>query len=283
VIADLPRNKIRLLIDIPQKIQTVWNAVTDMKSKKITRVYFLLPHPWDISLAKRLMKGREIEVWRGIHDFRRHPGDVWPNIFTTKKLIKNSTTLVCFSDYVQKQLLKKGKPVVKSYLHEVSREAKITSLEDSVLFIGRIKNYKGLDLLAKTWPLVMSAKKSLTIAGEGNVPSALMQIDATIINKWLSNSEIEDLVRKANVVVLPYTEASQSGVIAIAHSLSTPVVVTPVGGLADQVIHGSNGLVSTGITPESLAVAIDAALSMSWQIMSETNPLPGFLATLQAD
>ena len=173
VVAKIPRNKLRLLIDIPQKISVVQSTLKDLKSKKITRVYFLLPHPWDLLLAKRIMRVGEIEVWRGIHDLKRHPGDIWPNAFTTKKLIKNSTTLVCFSDYIQEQLLKMGKPVLKSHLYEVFREAKSISPEGSVLFIGRIRKYKGLELLAKTWPLVVNPRKSLTVAGDGDVPSAL--------------------------------------------------------------------------------------------------------------
>jgi glycosyltransferase involved in cell wall biosynthesis len=229
------------------------------------------------------MKAGEIEVWRGIHDLKRHPGDIWPNMFTTKKLIKNSSTLVCFSNYVQKQLLKKGRPVVRSHLYEVSRETKSIAPEGSVLFIGRIRKYKGLDLLSETWPLVLKPRKSLIIAGEGNVPSELGKIGAKIINRWLSNSEIEELIRSSSIVVFPYIEASQSGVIAIANSLSTPVVITPVGGLVDQVTHGLNGLVSADTTPESLAAAIDMALSMSWQLESEPNPLPNFIFELQAN
>jgi glycosyltransferase involved in cell wall biosynthesis len=283
VVAKLPRNKLRLLIDIPQKISVVQSTLKDLKSKKITRVYFLLPHPWDLFLAKRIMRAGEIEVWRGIHDLKRHPGDIWPNAFTTKKLIKNSTTLVCFSDYIQEQLLKMGKPVLKSHLYEVFREAKSISPEGSVLFIGRIRKYKGLELLAKTWPLVVNPRKSLTVAGDGDVPSVLEESGGKIINRWLSNSEIEELIRTSRIVVLPYTEASQSGVIAIAHSLSTPVVITPVGGLVDQVTHGSNGLVSADTTPESLAATIDMALSRSWQLKSELNPLPNFIAELQAN
>jgi glycosyltransferase involved in cell wall biosynthesis len=72
-------------------------------------------------------------------------------------------------------------------------------------------------------------------------------------------------------------------VIAIAHSLSTPVVVTPVGGLVDQITHGLNGLVSPDISPKSLAATIDSALSMSWRLNDESNPLPNFLAALQAN
>jgi glycosyltransferase involved in cell wall biosynthesis len=48
-------------------------------------------------------------------------------------------------------------------------------------------------------------------------------------------------VAKCKVLVLPYIEASQSGLIPIAHAFGKPVVVNSVGGLPEQVIDGLNG------------------------------------------
>ena len=283
VINQIPSHKIRLIIDIRLRNRLVGNVLRDLKSKGITKVYFLLPHPWDMTLAKRIKRVGGIEIWRGIHDVRRHPGDFWPNGFTIRKLIKYSNTLVCYSTHIERRLLKYRKPLIKSHLFEVKREAKLIADGCSVLFIGRIKKYKGLDLLAKAWPLVANPKKSLTVAGDGKVPNELQKVGTMFIDKWLSNSEIERLVRGSNLIVLPYIEASQSGVIAIAHSLSTPVVVTPVGGLVDQVIEGKNGLIAAQVTPKALAMAIDAALTRNWALEIEENPLPNFLSKLQMD
>ena len=279
----LPSSIYELLLSFPTRNRLMKQMIADFEEKKITRVYFLLPHPWDLNLSKKIMKKGGIEIWRGIHDVRRHPGDIWPNFFTIKKLIRDSTTLVCFSSYIEEKLLKYGKPILQSDLFEVNREAKITSQKGSVLFVGRFRKYKGLELLAKTWPLVVNSRKSLTVGGQGKMPRELHKIGAKLIVKWLSDSEIEELVRNSHLVVLPYVEASQSGVIAIAHSLSTPVVITPVGGLVDQVIDGVNGLIAADTTPESLAATIDLALSMNWKLQDEANPLPNFLAKLQAD
>ena len=68
----------------------------------------------------------------------------------------------------------------------------------------------------------------------------------------------------ADVLVLPYIEASQSGLIPIARALGTPVVVTPVGGLPEQVIHGASGVVAQRVTPAAVAEAIDLALATPW-------------------
>lgn len=279
----LPKSAFQVLFNFRFRNRTVDKVVVDIEKKKVTRVYFLLPHPWDLSLTKKIMKRGGIEVWRGVHDVRRHPGDIWPTRFTIRRLISNSTSLVCFSEYIEKQLLKTRKPIIRTHLFEVKREPKFITPEGSVLFVGRIRKYKGLDLLAKAWPMVSNNKKFLTIAGKGADSTKLREAGARIVDKWLSNSEIEDLVRGSKLVVLPYIEASQSGVIAIAHSLSTPVVVTPVGGLIDQISVGKNGLIARDTSPESLAEAIDQALLIQWRLENEENPLPAFLLKLQAD
>ena len=279
----LPISPFQVLFNLRHRNRTIKKVMKDFEKKEITRVYFLLPHPWDLSLAKKIVKRGKIEVWRGVHDVRRHPGDIWPTRFTIRRLISNSTSLVCFSEYIEKQLLKTRKPIIRTHLFEVKREPKFITPEGSVLFVGRIRKYKGLDLLAKAWPMVSNHKKFLTIAGKGADSTKLQEVGARIVDKWLSNSEIEDLIRGSKLVVLPYIEASQSGVIAIAHSLSTPVVVTPVGGLIDQISVGKNGLIARDTSPESLAESIDQALLMEWSLEDEENPLPVFLLKVQAD
>ena len=282
-VSQLPTKVFQVLLNFRLRNRTIKKIMEDFEKNEITRVYFLAPHPWDLSLAKRIIKRGGIEVWRGIHDAQRHPGDVWPTSYAIKKLIAYSTSLVCFSEHIEKKLTRFGKPLVRSFLFEVNREPKYISPEGSVLFVGRIRKYKGLDLLAKAWPLVSNPKKSLTVAGKGANTSGLEEIGANIVDKWLSNSEIEDLVRSSKLVVLPYIEASQSGVIAIAHSLSTPVVVTPVGGLIDQISVGKNGLVARTISPESLAETIEQGLLIDWKLEIPDNPIPAFLIKLQAD
>ena len=183
----MPRSKFRLLTDLRLRNSTIKSVIADLERKEISRVYFLLPQPWDLYLAKKITRTGKIEVWRGIHDLRRHPGDLWPNLFTTRRLIQYSTTLICFSSHIEKELLKYGKPVIRSHLFEVNRGSKTHVAGSSVLFVGRFRKYKGLNLLAKAWPLVLNSNKTLTVAGKGRFPKELQRNGAQIIEKWLSN------------------------------------------------------------------------------------------------
>lgn len=282
-IISMPKNKLRLFFDVYTRRTILGRIKKDLLQNKIDRVYFSMPHPWDLSLSRILMRKNNIEVWRGIHDVRRHPGDIWPTGISIKRFVLNSNKVVCFSNYVRDQLIKYKKPVIQTQLFEVAREVKKTYAKGSILFIGRLKKYKGLTLLAETWPLIQYPNKNLTIAGKGHLPNQLKSMSCLQINKWLTNYEIDNLIRNSHLVVLPYTEASQSGVIAIAQSLSTPVVATPVGGLIDQIDNLQNGVVAKDLSPMALASAIDYALQANWEIVSDANPLTEFLKELQSD
>ena len=63
-----------------------------------------------------------------------------------------------------------------------------------------------------------------------------------MFNYWIPDEEISSFFSSSNVlVVLPYVDATQSGVISLAHSFGRFVLCKRVGGLADQIEEGING------------------------------------------
>ncbi len=130
------------------------------------------------------------------------------------------------------------------------------------LLFGRLRAYKGLDLLRDAWPLLRARhpQAELLVVGEGE-PEALAPGLAALPGvrleaRWLAEAEIPGLIGAADAVVLPYREASQSGVVSLAHALGVPVVTTPVGALAEQVRDGVDGVVAAAVTPAALAEAM---------------------------
>jgi glycosyltransferase involved in cell wall biosynthesis len=132
------------------------------------------------------------------------------------------------------------------------------------LFFGRIEAYKGLGFLLQAAELL--ASKGLTfrlvIAGRGSaLDEHRQQIQempwVELIDRGVQADEIPQIFARASAVVLPYTDASQSGVAAMAFGFGRPVISTSVGGLPEIIMDGQNGL----LVPPKDAVALAGAMA----------------------
>jgi alpha-maltose-1-phosphate synthase len=120
-----------------------------------------------------------------------------------------------------------------------------------VLFFGKIKPYKGLELFIQGAAITSRQVPSVrfVIAGMGDLAPYKRLIQKVgpdlfdIRNGYIQDEDIPALFREASVVVIPYTEASQSGVIALAYTLGVPVVASKVGSIPEIVDHGKTGYV----------------------------------------
>lgn len=142
--------------------------------------------------------------------------------------------------------------------------------EKKVLFFGNISPYKGLTYLLSAWPLVLKEVPDarLVIAGKGDIGRNYenihrMSSSIEVYNEFIPNDFVTELFEKSAIVVLPYVDASQSGVIPLAYAFKKPVVVTNVGSLPEAVDNEKTGLVVPPKDVESLARAITRLLNDS--------------------
>ncbi len=138
----------------------------------------------------------------------------------------------------------------------------------TLLFFGRIWPYKGLRYLIEAMPLVARQfpQIKLVIAGRGEDLRTYFPngVDATrfeIRDGFIPNQEVFAIFQRCAAVVLPYTEASQSAVAAIAYGAGTPVIASNVGGLTEMVRDGEDGLLVPPRDTPALADAIIRLLS----------------------
>lgn len=151
-----------------------------------------------------------------------------------------------------------------------SSAAQNTDSRRDLLFIGRIRPYKGIGVLLRAFrDAKIDPSIRLVIAGDGAFSaeeSALLREvahrDVRVINRWLEPEEIPELVAQARFVVLPYTSATQSGIVPLSSAFGVPAIASATGGIVEQVENGITGLLFPAGDPAALASAIEQAYSM---------------------
>lgn len=144
---------------------------------------------------------------------------------------------------------------------QTAREA--LPLQPSVLFFGRVEYYKGLDVLVQAAAKVRAAIPDLKIIVAGRGPHLKPIMDSVgnddtfeWIPRFIDDAEVPALFARASFVVLPYREASQSGVVPLAFASGRTVLATRVGSLAESVDDGVTGVLCDPDDADQLADAM---------------------------
>ena len=208
--------------------------------------------------------------------------------FLTKLGLKFASKFLTLSGIVEKEVQQysKGKKVYRSELpvydcYKQAEQASFKKLkeelgfaEDSLvlLFFGYVRKYKGLDILIEAFPKILSAipKAKLLIVGEFyDNPSEYLELikrlklaeQVKVINQFVPNEDVAKYYQAADVVILPYRSATQSGILNVAYGSYKPVIVTDVGGLAEFVDEGKTGFVVKPNSPEAIAEGVNKFLN----------------------
>jgi glycosyltransferase involved in cell wall biosynthesis len=92
-------------------------------------------------------------------------------------------------------------------------------------------------------------KLQLKIAGSGKISSIEYHLieqlgqRVELINRIIEDEELEAVFDDIDIVILPYIDASQSGVIMLSYSFAKPVIATDVGGMPEQVTSDTGILI----------------------------------------
>lgn len=234
-----------------------------------------MSHLWT-PIACGSLKKRAIPFVPVIHDMQPHDGDpalAWD--WRLDRELRSARAAVALSATVQHALLgrKPQLPVLRmplpAFMHKPStvQISRPKTNEVRFLFFGRIRAYKGLDILRDAFSIVVNKGFSvrLKVVGEGDFQGFAAGLEAVpgviIENRWVPDTEISTLLTEADVVVLPYSEASQSGIVPQALAMGIPVIGTPVGGLLEQIREGEGGVLASEPNARAFAVAMEYVCS----------------------
>jgi glycosyltransferase involved in cell wall biosynthesis len=73
---------------------------------------------------------------------------------------------------------------------------------------------------------------------------------------FIPTSEVKYYFSSADCVILPYRDATQSGIVQIATNFSKPVIAANVGGIGEVIENNKTGFIVEKENPEALAEAI---------------------------
>ncbi|MGN0202030.1 MAG: glycosyltransferase [Candidatus Cryptobacteroides sp.] len=222
-------------------------------------------------IARRLRK--ECKVVSVLHNVIPHE----PRFFDaplTKYFLSGCDGNVCLCDEVARDLrkLKPGAdsitlfhPIYGHFGDRIPKEEACRALgtdagRKTLLFFGLIREYKGLDILLRAFSQLDDSYR-LVIAGEpyGSFDKYQEIIDSSgcadrihLFTHYIKDSEVKTYFSAADLVVLPYRTATQSGINAIACHFGIPMVVTDTGGLKQTVGDTGIGLVAAKAEPDCI-------------------------------
>jgi glycosyltransferase involved in cell wall biosynthesis len=149
---------------------------------------------------------------------------------------------------------------------EARAELGLAPDEPVLLFFGFVRRYKGLRYLIQALALVRKTLPAkLLVVGEfwederpyrALVQQLGLEDAVQFVNDYVPNEEMPRYFSAADVVVMPYLEATQSGVAQLAIGFEKPMISTSVGGMPETVLDNENGIIVPPADAQALANAI---------------------------
>ncbi|MDZ7363247.1 MAG: glycosyltransferase [candidate division KSB1 bacterium] len=230
-------------------------------------------------LAKRGTKIKVLFICDNVIPHERRLGDV----ALTRYAFKPADYFIVQSDAVEKDLLQHfpdaiyrkaphpvyeifGAPMAKS----AARKALGITARNVILYFGYIRPYKGVMVLLEAMAKLRQSQSEigetlLLVVGEFYDDEQKyrrrgreLNLDSCLrfVANYVPTAEVAAYFSAADVVVLPYLSATQSGIAQIAYHFDKPVIATEVGGLTEVVIHEKTGFLAPRNDAPALAESI---------------------------
>lgn len=244
--------------------------------------FFAPCHGTITSLLKKYYAGRILFI---TENYISHEGSPVDRLLT-KIGLRNASHFLALSDKVVREIREDfpARPVLKAELPiydcyqggsaaSVRKEFGFEDHHKVLLFFGYIRKYKGLDILIRAMKQIIRADSTVRLLAVGEsyedislykniIAEEGLQDYVRLENVFVANEDVWKYYSIADVVMLPYRSATQSGILNIAYGFLKPVIVTNVGGLGEFVEDGKTGLIIQPESEEAIAAAVERFFAM---------------------
>ena len=245
-----------------------WRFSRFLREHQIDVVLCTMDHLWNGFIAGTIRDAGAFYILT-VHDASRHPGEnqPWRQWLLARDIVLADGIIVLthavgkeikrLYNYSSKRIYKAAHGHFGDYILDTPRELP-TMRPIRLLFFGRILPYKGLHILLDMFSDLQKKYPDieLEIWGSGDISAYQDRINrlssVRIENRWIDEHEISGIFEHTDLLILPYEEASQSGVVGMAQAYGMPSIATPISGLKEQIHHKRNGLLANEISASSL-------------------------------
>ncbi len=259
--------KIKTVNNNDNRIKLLCQQVIDLKPEKV----IFLEDSVLMQQMNSILRKKKITTAIVIHDVVYHPA----NNFTFRKkfvehlrqqslnkTINTASCLILLSNnsvrYFQERHPKyKAKTIMfrlGAHIPNIggTRPGEIENqIKEYLLFFGRIDKYKGIGRLCKAYSSLSQEEQKntkLVIAGRGTFSEEEQSLiednkNIILINRFITDEEMVWLMQHTKAVVVPYIEASQSGVVPIAYHFGKPVISSNLPGLVENIVPNKTGII----------------------------------------
>jgi glycosyltransferase involved in cell wall biosynthesis len=261
----------------PPVFHILWNSKIQLFDRTLLMLYYR-------------MLGKKVALTaHNVNQGKRDGNDSWLNRFTLRVQYRLCNHVFVHTGKMKRELVEDfGVPeqsvtVIRHPVNDAFPDTELTPAEakrrlgigdgeKTMLCFGRIKPYKGIEHLLAACRQLMANDPSyrLIIAGEVQKgheqyleslrPLAARELEngqVILKTQFIPDQEMELYLKAADVMVLPYNEIFQSGVLFLGYSFGLPVIATDVGSFREEILEGQTGYLCRPADPEDLARTIE--------------------------
>jgi D-inositol-3-phosphate glycosyltransferase len=261
----------------PRVFHILWNSKIQLFDRTLLMLYYK-------ALGKKVAL-----TAHNINQARRDSQDTWLNRMTLRIQYHLTDHIFVHTQKMKDELVEEfgvageAVTVIRHPINNAFPDTPLTPSEaksrlglkeanKTILCFGRIKPYKGIEYLLPAFKKLAAQDEQyrLIIAGEvqkGNEKymESLMQTMASEMDRgqvilktqFIPDEDMEVYLKAADVLVLPYKDIFQSGVLFLGYSFGLPVIVTDVGSFREEVVEGKTGYLCKPGDPDDLAKTIE--------------------------